>query len=157
MGVNDAVNHVPQKMQDHLKKKKNMYKGSFQKYAEHIYITLSESMVNDGVMDMIYEGFDPTIALQDPLEKHLVNVFHKIMSINSNLDWASFSEQLKPTMVKSLGETIEELADGFQNGEEGVFKFFSTNMMEYYKKTLPPEQMAFAAMKVGPVLFIVKG
>jgi len=30
-------------------------------------------------------------------------------------------------------------------------------MMEYYKKTLPPEQMAFAAMKVGPVLFIVKG
>lgn len=63
MGVNDAVNHVPQKMQDHLKKKKEMYKGSFQKYAEHIYITLSESMVNDGVMDMIYEGFDPTIAL----------------------------------------------------------------------------------------------
>jgi len=79
------------------------------------------------------------------------------MSINSNLDWASFSEELKPTMVKSLGETIEELADGFQNGDEGVFKFLSTNMMEYYKKTLPPEQMAFAAMKVGPVLFIVKG
>lgn len=60
-------------------------------------------------------------------------------------------------MVKALGETIEELADGFQNGEQGVFKFFSTNMMEYYKRTLPPEQQAFAAMKVGPALFILQG
>jgi len=46
-----------------LKKKKEMYKGSFAKYAEHIYITMAEYLVNDGVMDMVHEGFDPSIAL----------------------------------------------------------------------------------------------
>lgn len=53
---------MPEKIHEFLKKKKQDYKGSFKKFADHVYTEASKECSNDGVADQIHEGFDPLIA-----------------------------------------------------------------------------------------------
>lgn len=67
-----------------------------------------------------------------------------------------FTEPVKPAATRAVGEIIDELKDGFQTGEEGVFAWIQSNAMKYYMKTLPPEQKMQAMMKVGPMIFLLR-
>lgn len=74
MGAHDALNHLPRKVHDFLQKKKQDYRGSYRKYAEHIYTELAKELSNDEVRGQIHEGFDPCIALEEPLVEGLSNL-----------------------------------------------------------------------------------
>lgn len=64
----DQLNHLPPKIYDFVRKKKQDYNGSLKKYAEHITMMIMKDLSNDAVAGQIHEGFDPIISLQDPLQ-----------------------------------------------------------------------------------------
>lgn len=47
----DQLNHLPPKIYDFVRKKKQDYSGSLQRYAEHITITILRELSNDAVRD----------------------------------------------------------------------------------------------------------
>lgn len=156
LGLGDQLNHLPKKLHDFMQKKKQDYNGSFKKYAEHIYTTMAKELSNDTVSDSIYEGFDPIIAIQDPMQDKIALFCATILEGDPNSTWQAFSEPLKPKATQAVGDIVEELKDGFTTGEEGVFAWVQSNAMKYYMKTLPPEQKMQAMMKVGPMIFLLK-
>lgn len=46
---------------------------------------------------------------------------------------------MKPELIKSLGITIEEMKDGFQNEEEGVFNWIQSNVVRMFEAALTPQ------------------
>lgn len=90
MGANDALNHLPRKAHDFLQKKKQDYRGSYKKYAEHVYTELAKELSNDEVRAQIHEGFDPTIALEEPLVEGFTRLCTTASELDPNQTWTAY-------------------------------------------------------------------
>ena len=152
LGLGDQLDHLPRKLHEWVTARKQDYGGSLKKYTEHMYITLAKELSNEGVADQIHEGFDPTVALQDPFQDGVTRLCEAVLEADRS-SWQAFSEPLKPLATKVVGGAVDELRDGFSTGVEGVFAWFQANATRHYMKTLPQMQ---AMMKVGPMVFLLR-
>lgn len=139
-------------MYDWVLQRKRDYGGSLRRYAEHLYETIARDLSTEGVAEMVHEGFDPTVAAQEPLVNAAVSVTEAIL-VADRSSWMAFADVLSPLGRKCVGETVDELKDGFTNGVDGVFAWFQANATRHYMKTLPQVQ---AMMKVGPIVFVLR-
>lgn len=79
-----------------------------------------------------------------------------VLSENPNQPFQTYLDKIKPELIKSLGIMVEEIKDGFKNEEEGVFNWVQSNTVRIFQENLPPQQRPMAAMKAGPIVFMMK-
>jgi hypothetical protein len=48
-----------------------------------------------------------------------------------------------------VGETIEEIEDGFINGQDDVWRFLEESLLEHNSANIPPQMAMMAKMKTS--------
>jgi hypothetical protein len=69
------------------------------------------------------------------------------MQSSRNQGFDLFKTVFKTIFHKFIGESFEELKDGFKEGEEDVMVWIQSNVSDYNKSSVPPNQQMMAMMK----------
>jgi PleD family two-component response regulator len=64
----------------------------------------------------VYEGFEPLTVSKEIIEKHYLRIFNFILDFDSSKSDTEFIEGISDVLSYFIGEWIEELQDGFENG-----------------------------------------
>lgn len=118
--------------------KTNNCGGSVDTLSKEFAKQLCNKLKTEGVKDSIHEGFEPAMNIQEVLEKSLKVGIEQILQRGPEQSFADFYPAVKEQAVDALGKSVEELEDGFVNGEADVLKFIEYNIEEYNKATAGP-------------------
>lgn len=70
--------------------------------------------------------------------------------------WENFSTPVKACMDKGVFELVNELSDGFKNGEDGVWAWVQYNITEHNLAQAPPNMAMMAQMKSNQQVNMLK-
>ena len=90
------------------------------------------------------------------MEKYAKQAIDKIMESNRNQGFDLFKTVFKTIFHKFIGESFEELKDGFKEGEEDVMVWIQYNVSEYNNSIVPPNQKMIAMMKTQQQMAMIK-
>jgi len=94
----------------------------------------------DAVKPNIYEGFDPLLVSGEVVDTHFTRLIDIVLDFDENTRTdAEFIEEMKGALKYFLGEWIDELQDGFQNGMSDVVIFLRENILNIIKESTGPE------------------
>jgi len=103
---------------------------------------------NEGLGDSIHEGFDPIVSSEDLITKFAKEMFDTILEENTKeQSYEEFVSRGKGIFVRFVGETISEISDGFQNGEQDCFKWIHANIERYHKANTPENLQMLVKVK----------
>lgn len=139
MGQYPKLEHISKQTYQILKEiqTKNC-KGSVDTLSEMIADSIAEKLKTEGVQDKIHEGFDPVMNIREQLVLFGKEAIEKIYEGGENQPFADFFAAMKKISVQAIGHIVEEIEDGFVDGEDDVWKFVEYNIMEQNKASAPP-------------------
>ena len=139
MGQYDQLDHISQGVYKVLNDTKtNNCEGSVDALSKVFAKQICDKLKTEGVKDSIHEGFEPVMNIQDVLEKSLAVGIEKILQGGAGQGFAAFYPAIKEQAIDALGKSVEEIEDGFVNGEADVLKFIEYNINEYNKASAGP-------------------
>lgn len=96
--------------------------------------------IPDAVKANIYEGFDPLLVSGEVIDTHFTRFIDLILDFDDvNRNDVEFIEEFKNALKFFLGEWIDELQDGYQNGMSDVVVFLRENILNIIKQSTGPE------------------
>ena len=139
MGQYPKLEHISKRTHQILKEiQQNNCNGSIDTLSEMLADSITSKLKTDGVKDKIHEGFDPIMNIQEQLVLFGKQGIEKIYEGGENQPFAEFLAAMKRISVQAVGKIVEEIEDGFVDGEEDVWKFVEYNITEYNKASAPP-------------------
>lgn len=131
MGKYDALAHIPAKTHDALKEiqQKNCA-GSIDNLAKMLAASVTDKLQTEKVQESIHEGFDPILNINELLVEHGKRGIEAVYEGGRDQPFATFFAKFKETGVDALGKVMEEVEEGFVNGEEDVWAFVEYNLTE---------------------------
>ena len=118
---------------------------------------ICDMMETEKVQDSIHEGFEPAVCCEDILLKASKQAMDEILKNPDETNFVAFSTPLKLILQNTLGETIEELEDGFKNGQDDVWKWIHYNRSNHNAAQVPPSMAMMADMKSQQQVNVLKG
>ena len=92
----------------------------------------------------IHEGFEPLLVIAEMVDKHLIIILNAIMDFDDATQQdAHFIDLMKDVVSYALGDTIDELQDGFENGMQDVVILFRENLKGLIEAAAGPEMAPF--------------
>lgn len=79
MGRTHELNHVPPKVYDIFRQLRDKFKGSSLRMAEKLADEISNLLSNEGLEDLIHEGFDPIVSSEEYTTKFGKELIEKIL------------------------------------------------------------------------------
>jgi len=137
MGNFPGLDPVVPKVHDSLKELVQQM-GSVEKLSEALVNYFGSLLLADKVKNMIHEGFDPVMCAKEVIQGHLSAMMMHILDGPREMPFAQWKAPFEVKLQKLIGETVEELEDGFQNGQEGVWALFGLSLEEYNVASAPP-------------------
>ena len=101
----------------------------------------------DKFEDLIHEGFDPIMCMEDIIAKYAKQTIRSVMSAPRERTFAELHAPLRSIMENFAGESVEDLEDGFINGQEDMWKWVESNIQAYNVACAPPNMAMMANMK----------
>ena len=89
----------------------------------------------------------PAVCCEDIFLKSAKLAMKEVLSRPNETDFKAFADPLKLIIQNTVGEIMEELEDGFKNGQEDVWKWVHYNFSNYNTAQVPPNMAMMANMK----------
>lgn len=137
MGKSHELNHLAPKVFDTFQKLRDRFKGSSLRMAEKLADDVSSLLTNDGLQDLIHEGFDPIVSSEELTTKFAKELIETVLSSERGQTYEELLSKGKHIFVRFVGETITEIVDGFKEGEPDCFKWIQANIERYHSSNTP--------------------
>jgi hypothetical protein len=147
MGKTHELNHLPPKVYDIFSQLRAKFKGSSLRMAEKLADDVSGHLTNDGLGQLIHEGFDPIVSSEEYTTKYAKELIESILGGNRDQTYEEFISKGKGVFVRFVGETINEIVDGFKEGEADCFKWIQANVEKYHKANTPENLQMLVKVK----------
>jgi len=105
--------------------------------AEKLADDVSSLLTNDGLQDLIHEGFDPIVSSEELTTKFAKELIETVLSSERGQTYEELLSKGKHIFVRFVGETITEIVDGFKEGEPDCFKWIQANIERYHSSNTP--------------------
>lgn len=103
--------------------------------------------VPDAVKPNIFDGFEPLLVAGDLVDTHFARILDLILDFDDQTRPDSeFIEEMKDALTYFIGELIDELQDGFQNGMQDTVVFLRENIINLIKEGTGPEMSMMVGM-----------
>lgn len=124
--------------------------------AEKLADDVSGQLTNEGLGHLIHEGFDPIVSSEEYTTKYGKELIECILDGNRDQTYEEFISKGKGIFVKFVGETINEMIDGFKEGESDCFKWIQANVENYHKTNTPENLQMLVKVKTTQNLMALK-
>lgn len=157
LGKMDELSHVAPKVFDTFKSKRDtIFGGSSLKMAEQLTKEGLALLSNEEVKTKLHEEFDPIASIEDTLIKNGKIIIDMILSGPRERGFEEFKNSFKGVMVDFVGMAVQELQDGFVDGEEDVFAWVKANVMRYNMIGKAPGDSMMAHIKTAQQVAMAK-
>lgn len=103
--------------------------------------------VPDAVKPNIFDGFEPLLVAGDVVDSHFARIVDLILDFDDQARPDSeFIEEMKNAITYFIGELVDELQDGFQNGMQDTIVFLKENILNLIKEGTGPEMSMMVSM-----------
>lgn len=150
MGQSQALGHIPKKAKESLSKVLShpSVGGSIEKMADLLAEQVAEKLSDEKDSENIHEGFEPKMVVQDIVKAYTIKAARVVKQLSDNCeDFVAFQTPLKRLGMEAFAEFMDEVRDGFVNGENDVWKWCLNNIQAYNLAQAPPQMAPMANMK----------
>lgn len=159
MGQAPALSHIPKKAKETLLKilSHPSIGNSVEKMADLLSEEIAAKLSDDKDQANIHEGFEPKMVVQDIVKAYTIRAARVVQEQPDGLeDYLQFLAPLKRLAMEAVAEFMDEVRDGFVNGDEDVWKWCLNNIQAYNVAQAPPQMAMMANMKSQQQLAMLK-
>lgn len=99
--------------------------------------SVTDKLQTEKIQESIHEGFDPVLNINELFIEHGKRGIEAVYEGGRDQPFAQFFANFKKIGVNAVGKVMEEIEEGFVNGEDDVWAFVDYNLTEQALASAP--------------------